>query len=47
MQRKIGGKWFTYAWTTTGPRGSYRVRLGGPGTYRVLFQGNPGPEIQA
>ena len=47
VQRKIGGKWFTYAWTTTGPRGSYRVRLGGPGTYRVLFQGNPGPEIQA
>jgi stage II sporulation protein D len=47
VQRNVGGKWFTYAWTTTGAGGSYRVRLGAPGTYRVLFHGNPGPEIQA
>jgi hypothetical protein len=47
VQRRIGGRWFTYAWTTTDAHGRYRERLGAPGVYRVLFQGSPGPEIQA
>jgi stage II sporulation protein D len=47
VQRKVGGRWFTYAWTTTDKRGRYRERLGAPGVYRVLFQGSPGPEIRA
>jgi stage II sporulation protein D len=46
VQRKVGGRWFTYAWTTTGAHGRYRERLGAPGTYRVLFRGNPGPEVR-
>jgi stage II sporulation protein D len=47
VQRNIGGRWFTYAWTTTDAHGRYRARLNAPGVYRVLFQGNPGPEIRA
>jgi stage II sporulation protein D len=47
VQRNIGGRWFTYAWTTTDAHGRYRARLRAPGVYRVLFQGNPGPEIRA
>src|SRR5436190_22885420 len=46
VQRKVGGRWFTYAWTTIGAHGRYREHLGAPGTYRVLFRGNPGPEIR-
>jgi SpoIID/LytB domain protein len=47
VQRRIGGRWFTYAWTTTDAHGRYREPLGAPGIYRVLFRGSPGPEIQA
>ena len=46
VQRRVAGKWVTYAWTTTGAHGTYRQRVGGPGVYRVLFRGNPGPEIR-
>lgn len=45
VQRKVNGRWVTYAWTTTGARGRYSARLGGPGVYRVLFRGAPGPSI--
>jgi stage II sporulation protein D len=47
IQRKAGGRWVTFAWTTTGSGGRYRQRLGSHGVYRVLFQGAPGPEIRA
>ena len=47
VQRRIGGRWFTYAWTTTDAHGRYRERLGAAGVYRVLFKGAPGPEIRA
>jgi stage II sporulation protein D len=46
VQRLVGRRWVTYGWTTTGRRGSYRARLGGPGTYRVLFRGAPGPSVR-
>ena len=46
VQRKVSGRWVTYAWTTTGRRGRYRDARRRPGTYRVLFQGAPGPEIR-
>jgi stage II sporulation protein D len=46
VQRKVAGRWITYAWTTTDRHGRYRERLGGPGVYRVLFQGDPGPEVR-
>jgi stage II sporulation protein D len=45
IQRRVGTGWVTYAWTTTDAHGSYRARLGGPGTYRVLFRGAAGPAV--
>jgi stage II sporulation protein D len=45
IQRRVGTGWVTYAWTTTGANGSYSARLGGPGTYRVLFRGAAGPAV--
>jgi stage II sporulation protein D len=47
VQRRVAGRWVTYAWTTTDARGRYRERLGSRGFYRVLYRGNAGPEIQA
>jgi stage II sporulation protein D len=45
IQRRAGTRWVTYAWTTTDAQGSYQARLGGPGTYRVLFRGAAGPDV--
>jgi stage II sporulation protein D len=45
IQRRVGTRWATYAWTTTDAHGSYSARLGGPGTYRVLFNGAAGPAV--
>jgi stage II sporulation protein D len=45
VQRRVGGRWVTYAWTTMRAGGRYAAQLGGPGTYRVLFHGAPGPSV--
>jgi stage II sporulation protein D len=50
VQRRADGPapgWTTVAWATTDRRGRYRVTLPGPGTYRPLWGGAPGPELRA
>jgi stage II sporulation protein D len=46
VQRRAGHHWATYAWATLERGGSYAVTLGGPGTYRVLYRGAPGPSVR-
>jgi stage II sporulation protein D len=46
VQRRVGGHWATYAWTKLERRGRYAVRIGGPGTYRVLYRGDAGPVVR-
>jgi stage II sporulation protein D len=46
VQRRVGGRWVTYAWDTLGHNGRYAVRLAAPGTYRVLYRGSAGPAIR-
>jgi stage II sporulation protein D len=46
VQRRVSGRWVTYAWTTTAAKGRYAARLGGPGVYRVLFRGAAGPSVR-
>jgi stage II sporulation protein D len=45
VQRRVGGHWVTYAWDTLERGGRYAVRIAGPGTYRVLYRGAPGPSV--
>jgi stage II sporulation protein D len=46
VQRRIDGRWVTYANTTAGRHGRYVVTVTGPGEYRVLFRGAAGPSVR-
>ena len=46
VQRLVAHRWSTYAWTKLERGGRYSVRVGGTGSYRVLFQGAPGPALR-
>ena len=43
VQRKVGGRWVTYAWTTTGRRGRYRTSARRPGHVPRALPGRAGP----
>jgi stage II sporulation protein D len=45
VQRRVAGRWVTYAWTKAGAGGRYSVHVAAAGTYRVLYRGAPGPDV--
>jgi stage II sporulation protein D len=47
LQVRRGATWQTAVDTVVGRDGRYRVRLPGPGVYRVVYAGDVGPEFSA
>jgi stage II sporulation protein D len=47
VQALRGSSWVAAGSVTLGPGGSYRWQVSDPGTYRVVFDGAPGPAVRA